>query len=164
LVAGVAVAAILAVSTIIIDVVNSVSFIGSLDPRGVGEYLGGLASEAGFGVVRDILFGVGVLLALRFFASIRVQSGWRHAASRILFATGAGAAIVLVAFAVVAVVAAFGPGQYPFGYDFQPTLDSSSIGNGILSAFVSGLFAFVSGVPVVGLVLLWQRLFRRDVA
>jgi hypothetical protein len=61
-------------------------------------------------------------------------------------------------------MAAFSPGQYPFGYDFQPSFDGYSIGNGILSALVSSLLAFVTGVPVTGLVLLWRRLFDRDAA
>jgi hypothetical protein len=169
LVVGAAVAAIPVASTVIIEVINAVTNIGYVSGADVGEYLRGLASQVGFSVVRDILFGAGVVLAVRIFASIlmqagTVQAGWRHTVSRILLVAGAGAAIVFVGLAVVAVIAAFSPGQYPFGYDFQPTFDGYSVGNGVLSALVSGLFAFLSGAPVVGLVLLWQRLFRRDVA
>ncbi|MDQ1572863.1 MAG: hypothetical protein QOH44_422, partial [Actinomycetota bacterium] len=164
---GGAVAVILVVSTLITEIVNAATSIGYLSGVDVVEYLGALASQIGIGIVRDILFGVGIVLTLRFFASIpirdgAVHGGWRHLVSRILLAAGGGGATVFVGFVVAVVIAAFGPGQYPFGYDFQPTFDGYSIGNGILSALVTGLLAFVSGVPVVGLVLLWLRLFGRD--
>jgi hypothetical protein len=165
--AGGAVAVILIVSTLIIEIINAATSIGYLSGADVVEYLGALASQIGIGVVRDILFGVGIVLTLRFFASIAIQAGavqggWRHLASRILLAAGGGGAIVFVGLVAAAVIAAFSPGQYPFGYDFQPTFDGYSFGNGILSALVTGLIAFVGGVPVVGLVLLWLRLFGRD--
>jgi hypothetical protein len=165
--AGGAVVVILVVSTLVIEIINAATSIGYLSGADVVEYLRSLASQIGIGVVRDILFGVGIVLTLRFFASIPIQAGavhggWRHLASRILLAAGGGGAIVFVGLVVAAVIVAFSPGQYPFGYDFQPTFDGYSIGNGILSALVTGLIAFVSGVPVVGLVLLWLRLFGRD--
>jgi hypothetical protein len=162
LIVGGAVAIILFASSIVINAVQASTYLPALVSTDVATYLAGQITQLGSGLVRDALFGFGVALALRFVVAKRVRLDWRHQVAAIAIAAALGAAVILIVFVLGNLVITFSLGPHPFGYSAQPTVDQYSLGSGIANAFVSAVVAFVSGVPVVGVVVLWLRQFGRN--
>lgn len=159
LLGGGAAAAILFVSTVVLSTINTVTFFAVVPKGALGEVWASLGSEIGVAFVRDLLLGVGVALSFRLLATRPAMTSWRQAVARTLVLAASGSVLVFVGLALLSLLTAFNPGQHPFGYDFQPSLNDYNVGMGVLSALVSAVLIFVGALPVVGLVLLWLRVF-----
>lgn len=104
-------------------------------------------------------FGLGVYLALRFFAPITISDSWRQTIIRGIVVTISGAVLAFVFSVVVSLIAAVTIGAYPFGYSLDAAVDPYRIQFGIQNAVAGGLAPLVQWLPVTILGCVFLKLW-----
>ena len=117
----------------------------------------------GFALLRAIPFGFAFFLSLWLVAPIAEELRVPHVIARAILATGIGSTATFIVIAVLAIVGSFSPDGSIFGSSFPfPRFDGSGAGQGVLSALVGAINAFVMLLPlgVLAGILLW--IWRKD--
>ena len=110
-------------------------------------------------VLHCAAFGLGVYLALRFFAQIRLEHSWRHTITRGVMATASGAVLAFAFNALVSLIVAIRIGAYPLGYSFSADVDASRVQYGIWSTIGSALEPLIIWLPLTVLGVVFLRLW-----
>ena len=117
----------------------------------------------GYALVQAIPFGIGFFLSLWLVAPIAEELRVPHVITRAILATGIGSTVTFIVIAVLAVVGSFSSDASIFGASFPfPRFDGSGAGQGVLSALVGAINAFLMRLPlgVLAGLLLW--IWRKD--
>ena len=111
------------------------------------------------GLLHCAAFGLGVFLALRWFAQVEGTTSWRQTIVRAILATIAGAVVAFVFAAIVSLVAAVTVGAYPFGYSLEGSIDGNKVQYGIQNAIASSLTPLLGWAPMTVLGIVFLRLW-----
>jgi hypothetical protein len=104
-------------------------------------------------------FGLGVYLALRYFAPVGVEVSWRQTINRAIIATVVGGVLAFALAALVSLIAAVTIGSYPFGYSLNAVLDGNRITFGIQSAVAGALTPLIQWLPITVLGVVFLKLW-----
>jgi hypothetical protein len=104
-------------------------------------------------------FGLGVYLALRFFAPMKADASWRLTIVRAITVTVAGAVVALAFSAIVSLVASVTIGAYPFGYALDAAVDGYKVQYGIQNTIASGLTPLIGWLPLTVLGCVFLKLW-----
>jgi hypothetical protein len=104
-------------------------------------------------------FGLGVYLALRFFAPIGASDSWRQTIVRAIMATISGAVVALAFAALVSLIASVTIGAYPFGYSLNAAVDGNRIQYGIQNALAAALTPLIGWLPLTVLGCVFLKLW-----
>jgi hypothetical protein len=104
-------------------------------------------------------FGLGVFLALRWFARIGATDTWRQTIIRGIIATVSGAVIALAFSAVVSLIASVTIGSYPFGYSLDASVNGYEVQYGIQNAIASALTPLIGWLPLTVLGVVFLKLW-----
>jgi hypothetical protein len=104
-------------------------------------------------------FGLGVYLALRFFAPIAATDPWRQTIIRAILVTVSGAVVALALYALVSLIASFTIGAYPFGYSLDAAVNGYKVQYGIQNTIAGALTPLIGWLPLTVLGCVFLRLW-----
>jgi hypothetical protein len=104
-------------------------------------------------------FGLGVYLALRFFAPMNPDAPWRLTIVRAITVTVSGAVVALAFSAIVSLIASITIGAYPFGYALDAAVDGYKVQYGIQNTIASGLTPLIGWLPLTVLGCVFLKLW-----
>jgi hypothetical protein len=104
-------------------------------------------------------FGLGIYLALRFFAPVESDMSWRRTIARGIIASLSGTVVAFAFTVLLTVITATTFGPHPFGYSFSAGVDPYDLQNGIQYA-IKGFFPpLIDWLPVTALGVVFLRLW-----
>jgi hypothetical protein len=111
------------------------------------------------GLLHYAAFGIGIYLALRFFAPIGASDSWRQTITRAIIATISGAVVALAFSALVSLIAAVTIGAYPFGYALDAAVNGYQVQYGIQNAIAGSLTPLIGWLPLTVLGCVFLKLW-----
>ncbi|HEY5229354.1 MAG TPA: hypothetical protein VIJ11_00495 [Galbitalea sp.] len=111
------------------------------------------------GLLHYAAFGLGVYLALRFFAPIGASDSWRQTIIRAVVAAISGAVVAFAFAALVSLIASVTIGAYPFGYSLNAAVDGNRIQYGIQNAIAAALTPLIGWLPLTVLGCVFLKLW-----
>jgi hypothetical protein len=104
-------------------------------------------------------FGLGVYLALRFFAPMSPDAPWRLTIVRAITVTVSGAVVALAFSAIVSLIASITIGAYPFGYSLDAAVDGYKVQYGIQNTIASAVTPLIGWLPLTVLGCVFLKLW-----
>jgi hypothetical protein len=129
-------------------------------PIPLGEFFGpNLVFTLLISLLHYAAFGLGVYLALRFFAPMSADASWRLTIVRAITVTVSGAVLALAFSAVVSLVASITIGAYPFGYALDAAVDGYKVQYGIQNTIAGALTPLIGWLPLTVLGCVFLKLW-----
>jgi hypothetical protein len=153
------IAAALAVQGFVLGLWSTVIGLSSFGQTGIQILGPALALSLLVGLLHCAAFGLGVFLALRWFARVDTTTSWRQTILRAVLATLAGAVVAFAFAAIVSLIAAVTIGAYPFGYSLNAAVDGSKIQFGIQNAIAGSLTPLIGWAPLTVLGIVFLKLW-----
>jgi hypothetical protein len=104
-------------------------------------------------------FGIGVFLALRYFAPIGASNSWRLTTVRAITVSVSGAVVAFAFSAIVSLIAAVTIGAYPFGYSLDAAVDGWKAQYGIQNAIAGAVSPLIEWLPLTVLGCVFLKLW-----
>jgi hypothetical protein len=110
-------------------------------------------------VLHCAAFGLGVFLALRYFAPVVATDSWRRTIIRGVLATVSGAVVAFAFYALVSLISAITIGAHPFGYALSAGVDASQVQYGIWNTIGTALNPLILWLPLTVLGVVFLKLW-----